>query len=114
AETMFAERGQMAWDAFAMSGENIAQVRQICELVDGTPLGIALAAAWVRRRSLKQIRDEIGSSLDFLSTRLRDIDPRHRSMRAVFETSWQLLDASEQSILAALSVFPASFTAAAA
>jgi predicted ATPase/DNA-binding SARP family transcriptional activator len=114
AEALFAERGQMAWDGFALSDENLGQVRQICELVDGSPLGIALAAAWVRRRSLQQIQREISSSLDFLSTRLRDIDPRHRSMRAVFETSWQLLERHEQSVLAALAVFPASFSLEAA
>ncbi len=114
AEAMFAERGRMARDDFAVSDENLPQVQQICELVDGSPLGIALAAAWVRRRSLAQIRDEISRSLDFLSTRLRDADPRHRSMRAVFEASWQLLASQEQAVLAALSIFPASFTAAAA
>ncbi|MEM7346400.1 MAG: BTAD domain-containing putative transcriptional regulator, partial [Chloroflexota bacterium] len=114
AVAMFAERGQMARNDFVVSAENISQIRQICELVDGFPLGIALAAAWVRRRSLGQIIDTISQSLDFLSTRLRDIDPRHRSMRAVFETSWQLLESETQAMLAALSVFPTSFSAKAA
>lgn len=114
AEAMFGERGQMARSEFAISATNLPQVRQICDLVDGSPLGIALAAAWVRQRSLAQIIDSIRHSLDFLSTRLRDVDPRHRSMRAVFEASWQLLGEEEQAILAALSVFPASFTAQAA
>ncbi len=114
AEAMFAERGQMARNDFIISTENLTQVRHICALVDGLPLGIALAAAWVRRRSLPQIIDSIGQSLDFLSTRLRDIDPRHRSMRAVFETSWALLEAEGQDVLAALSVFPSSFSADAA
>jgi len=114
AESLFAERGQMARADFVISAENLPQVRQICRLVDGLPLGIALAAAWVRRRSLAQIISSIDQSLDFLSTGLRDVDPRHRSMRAVFETSWQLLDAAEQAVLAALAVFPTSFSATAA
>lgn len=114
AEALFAERAQMARDDFVLSGEQLPLVRQICAQVDGAPLGIALAAAWVRRRSLAQIHDEIGRSLDFLSTRMRDVDLRHRSMRAVFETSWQLLDSDAQTVLAALSVFPATFTAQAA
>ena len=114
AEALFAERARMARDDFVVSADNLPQVRRICALVDGSPLGIALAAAWVRRRSLAQIGDEIGRSLDFLSSRLRDADPRHRSMRAVFETSWQLLPPAEQDVLAALAVFPATFTAAAA
>jgi predicted ATPase/DNA-binding SARP family transcriptional activator/tetratricopeptide (TPR) repeat protein len=114
AEALFAERGRMARADFALTAENLLQVRHICKLVDGSPLGISLAAAWVRRRSLTQISAEISRSLDFLSTRLRDIDPRHRSMRAVFETSWQLLSPQEQGVLAALSVFPTTFTAVAA
>ncbi len=114
AEALFAERARLARDDFVLSAGNLPQVRHICALVDGSPLGIALAAAWVRRRSLAQIGQEIGRSLDFLSSRLRDGDPRHRSMRAVFETSWQLLAPAEQAVLAALSVFPATFSAAAA
>lgn len=114
AEALFAERAQTARADFALSLANLPQVRQICERVDGLPLAIALAAAWVRRRSLAQIADAIGESLDFLSTRLRDVDPRHRSMKAVFETSWQLLDAEEQAVLAMLSIFPASFSTEAA
>ncbi|MEM7112696.1 MAG: BTAD domain-containing putative transcriptional regulator, partial [Chloroflexota bacterium] len=114
AEALFVERGRMARADFSVSPDSLPYVRQICQLVDGSPLGIGLAAAWVRRRSLVQIRDEIGRSLDFLSTRLRDIDRRHRSMRAVLETSWQLLEPEEQEILAALTVFPTTFSAEAA
>lgn len=114
AEAMFAEHARLARADFVLSDENLPQVQQICTLLDGSPLAIALAAAWLRRRSLKQIRAEIERSLDFLSTRLRDIDPRHHSMRAVFEASWQLLTLAEQRVLAALSVFPSSFTAEAA
>lgn len=114
AAALFAERARMARDDFALSAENQAAVDLICRQVDGSPLGIALAAAWVRRRSLAQIGDAIDRSLDFLTTRLRDVDPRHRSMRAVLETSWQLLMPEHQAILAALSVFPAAFSAEAA
>ena len=114
AEALFAERAQMARDDFAVTADNLPHVRHICDLVDGSPLGISLAAAWVRRRSLAQIIEGIGQSLDFLSSRLRDVDPRHRSVRAVFETSWQLLTPDEQDVLAALSVFPTTFTAVSA
>lgn len=114
AEALFAERGQMARADFAITSDNLPQVRRICDLVDGSPLGIALAAAWVRRRSLAQIIAGIGQSLDFLSTQLRDVDARHRSVRAVFEASWRLLAPAEQDVLAALSLFPAGFTAVAA
>ena len=114
AEALFAAQAEMALAGFVVSAGNLSQVRQICRLVDGLPLGIALAAAWVRRRSLAQIIDSIEESLDFLSTRQRDADPRHRSMRAVFETSWQMLTAEEQAVLAGLAVITATFSAAAA
>ncbi len=114
AEALFAERGGMARSDFAVTAVNLPQVRHICQLVNGSPLAITLAATWVRRRSLPQIIKAIDQSLDFLSTRLRDVDPRHRSMRAVFETSWQMLSAEEMKVLAALAIFPASFTVAAA
>lgn len=114
AVALFGQRAQMARDAFALSAETVPQVQQICQMVDGSPLGIALAAAWVRRRSLSQIIRSVGDSLDFLSSGSRDADPRHYSMRAVLETSWQLLATEEQQLLAALSVFPTSFTAVAA
>ena len=114
AEALFTERGQMARADFAITPENLAKIRHICQLVDGSPLGILLAAAWVRRRSLAQIIAGIGQSLDFLSTRLRDVYPRHRSVRAVFEASWQMLESAAQDVLAALAVFPASFTAVSA
>ena len=114
AEALFAERGKKARADFLVSAENQPPVQQICSMVGGSPLGIALAAAWLRRRSLAQIISSINESLDFLSSRMRDIDPRHRSMRAVFETSWQLLAPEEQVVFAALSVFPGTFSEEAA
>ncbi|HFQ92841.1 MAG TPA: hypothetical protein ENK32_02445 [Anaerolineae bacterium] len=114
AETLFADRAQMARADFAATEENLPQIRRICRLVDGSPLGIALAAAWARRRSLAQIADGISQSLDLLSARQRDVDPRHRNMRAVFAASWRLLAPDERAALAALSVFPAPFSAEAA
>lgn len=114
AEQMFVERGRMARADFALSASELTEVRHICTLVDGSPLGIALAAAWVRRRSIAQIVASIGQSLDFLHSRERDADPRHRSMRAVFESSWQMLNDEEQAVLAALSIFPTSFSTEAA
>ncbi len=114
AEALFVERARMARTEFAADAATLPLVRQICQLVEGSPLAIALAAAWVRRRSLAQIIASLRQSLDLLSTRLRDSDPRHHSMRAVLDTSWQLLDPGGQAVLAALSLFPTTFSAEAA
>ena len=82
---------------------------RICRLLDGLPLGIELAAAWVRLLSCREIADEIDRGLDFLSTTLRDVPERHRSLRAVFDHSWQLLPQAEKAALARLSVFRGGF-----
>ena len=61
---------------------------RICRLVEGMPLGIELAAAWVRALSREAIADEIEHSLDILETPARNVEPRHRTMRAAFDPTW--------------------------
>src|SRR5262249_52535375 len=89
-------------------------VAHVCRLVEGMPLGIELAAAWVRTLSCAEIADEIARNLDFLVTSTRDLPERHRSIRAVFEHSWKLLTLEEQQVLQRLSVFRGAFTREAA
>ena len=82
-------------------------------LLDGMPLAIELAAAWVRVLPVAEIQREIEESIDLLERDGRAPD-RQRSVRASFEHSWRLLNALEQQCLAQLSVFAAPFTRAAA
>ena len=86
----------------------------ICQLVEGLPLGIELAAAWVRVLTSAEIASEIKNSLDFLAANLHDLPPRHRSLRAVFDHSWKLLDESERQALRQLAIFPGGCNWAAA
>ncbi|MBA2470004.1 MAG: AAA family ATPase [Chloroflexia bacterium] len=67
-----------------MRHEERPVVIRICQLVEGMPLAIELAAAWAQSLTLDQIEAELRRNLDFLSTSLRDVPDRHRSMRAVF------------------------------
>ena len=60
-------------------------------LLDGMPLAIELAAAWVRLLTCEEIVTEIQRNLDFLALSARDVPVRHHSMRAVFDSSWRLL-----------------------
>src|SRR5690606_25473566 len=92
-----------------LHGEELAAAVQICRLVDGMPLGIELAAAWAPLLSCQEIAAEIQNSLDFLSTSLRDLPERQRSLRAVFDHSWRLLTAEEQSVLRQRSSFRGGF-----
>jgi predicted ATPase/DNA-binding CsgD family transcriptional regulator/transcriptional regulator with XRE-family HTH domain len=102
---LFLERARQHRDDFALAAANRAAVARICQLVDGMPLGIELAAAWVRVLSPDEIAAEVRRNLDFLTLNDRDVDPRHRSMRAVIDHSWGLLTDDERRVMARLSIF---------
>jgi predicted ATPase/DNA-binding XRE family transcriptional regulator len=82
---------------------------KICQLLDGIPLGIELAAAWTGALSCIEIATEIETNIDFLTTSMRDIPERHRSLRAAFDHSWRLLSGTERDVLSSLSVFRGGF-----
>ena len=110
---LFIRRARQADPYFSFTTEKTA-VLHICHLVEGLPLAIELAAAWVKLLPVAQIAQEIARNLDILSTTNRAIPDRHRSIRAVFEHSWQRLPPAEQMMLAQLSLFRGSFTIEAA
>ncbi|HMP42428.1 MAG TPA: helix-turn-helix domain-containing protein [Roseiflexaceae bacterium] len=89
---------------------DVAVVREICRLLGDMPLAIELAAAWVTTLSYHEIAAEIRRGLDFLSLAGRDIPPRHRSMRVVFDQTWQRLDDAERMLLARIAIFRGGFT----
>ena len=110
---LFINNAQKTFPRFPYKN-NLAAIARICQQVDGIPLGILLASSWVRVFSCPEIAAEIKRNIDFLSTTAPDIDPRHRSLRAVFDHSWELLSDEERRILRRLSIFKASFTTPAA
>ncbi len=114
AAALFIQRARQANTNFTPSAENLPAITRICQLVDGLPLGLELAATWVRRMPLAEIAREIERSMDFLTTATRDAHPRHRSMRAVFDYSWNLLSDEERQVMRRLSVFRGGFTRVAA
>src|SRR5262249_10049087 len=89
-------------------------VVRICRLVGGMPLGIELAASWVRALSCEAIADEISRSLDILETPAHNVQPRHHTMRAAFEPTWNRLTDHERDVFMKLSVFRGGFTREAA
>ncbi len=104
----FVARARQANHQFNLHTEQDAVV-EICRMVHGMPLAIELAAAWTNILNGQQILQEIVRCADFLATNLRNIPPRHRSIRTVFETSWQLLSSKEQDILKKIAVFHGGF-----
>lgn len=96
------------------AADELTYVARICRQVRGMPLGILLAAAWVEMLSPEEISREIDQNLDFLETEMRNIPDRHRSIRAVFETSWGQLSEAEHTLFMQLSIFRGGFTREAA
>jgi predicted ATPase len=106
---LFLQHARRVSAGFAPSDESWPHIVRICQLLDGSPLGIELASPWVRLLPCERIAGEIQADLDFLSTSLRDASPRHQSLRAVFQHSWGLLSEGERAGAARLSVFCGPF-----
>lgn len=109
AVSLFVQRAKQMRPEFLLDNENLLHVLQICKLVEGLPLGLELAATWIRLFSCEEIVLELEKNLDFLTTTTRNISERHRSLRAVFESSWKLLNGKEQMVLNQLSIFQSGF-----
>jgi predicted ATPase len=105
---LFRERAQQVKPQFELGGQ-LHHVVRICKLVEGLPLGIELSASWVRIMSCAEIANEIEQGLELLSNSAQNIPERHRSLRAAFEYSWNLLSAKEQEVLRKLAVFVGGF-----
>jgi predicted ATPase/DNA-binding SARP family transcriptional activator len=108
------ERAQRLRPDFQLTRENLGVVTQICRLVEGSPLGIELAVSWIELLPPSEIAKEITRNLDFLEVSAADTPARQHSLRAVFETSWNLLEPQEQLTFRRLCVFQGSFSLKAA
>lgn len=110
---LFAERARRVRRDFDLAGEGAGVVR-ICQLVEGNPLAIELAASWTKTLPCETIAAELRQNLDLLVTQLRNVPERHRSIQAVFNQTWQRLSGEEQDVFKRLSVFRGGFAAGAA
>jgi predicted ATPase/DNA-binding SARP family transcriptional activator len=99
---------------YTLTAQDVPAMTAICQRVQGMPLAIELAAAWMISLTPAEIAAELGRDLDFLASELHDLPLRQRSMRAVFATSWRLLTEAEQTVFGQLALFRGSFTRVAA
>jgi len=106
---LFLERARQVDRQFTLNSANFRAVAEVCALLRGMPLAIELAASWVRLLNPAEIVGEITQSIDFLAMADRTMAPRHRSMRAVFDHSWRLLQPEERTALARLAIFRGGF-----
>jgi predicted ATPase len=102
---LFIQYARQADASRPVPADELPHVVHLCQLLDGLPLGLELAASWVRSMTVQEITAEVASNLDFLSTTLRNVPERQRSLRAIFVQTWQRLSRDEQSVMANLSVF---------
>lgn len=107
---LFIDRARRVDPSFSPTADELMHAGRICRLVEGMPLAVELAAAWVPILPCEEIADEIERSLDFLGASTRDVPDRHRTIRAAFDYSWNLLDPAQQEAFRGMSVFSAPFT----
>lgn len=105
---LFAERAVRVQHDFSLDDDYACAV-QICRLVGGMPLALELAASWLKTLTCDEIVSEIHKSIDILATSVRNIEERHRSIRTVFDHSWQMCTPSEQAVFGKLCVFRGGF-----
>ena len=111
---LFVQGARQVHPEFELEGPDVPHLARICRLVDGNPLALLLSAGWMDMLSLEEIASEVRGSLDFLETELQGAPERQRSVRAVFETSWERLAEPERQLFMKLSVFRGGFTREAA
>lgn len=107
---LFIQRIKQIQPEFPLTQLHLEAIGDICQQVAGMPLAIELAAACVPTLPLAEIEQQIRSNLNILATTLHDVPVRHRSLRAVFDHSWNLLKKPERVAFSRLAVFRGGFT----
>jgi len=107
---LFADRAAAVRPGFCVSADSVASVVRICRALDGIPLAIELAAVRVRALTPAQVAGRLDDRFALLSVGTRGPLPRHQTLRAIVDWSWDLLDDREQAILRRLSVFSGGAT----
>jgi predicted ATPase/DNA-binding NarL/FixJ family response regulator len=111
---MFTDRAVAVLPEFNVTSSNCAVLASLCFGLDGIPLAIELAAAWLRVLSLEQINERLSERYDLLTKGPRDAPTRQRTLRALIDWSYDLCSGPEQAVWACVSVFDGGFDLAAA
>jgi len=111
---LFVERTAAVQPTFAVTDQNALTVAQVCARLDGIPLAIELAAARMRVLSIEQIAARLDDRLNLLTLGSRTALPRHQTLRAAFDWSYDLLPAAERVLLNRLAVLAGGWTLEAA
>ncbi|HEX6467447.1 MAG TPA: AAA family ATPase, partial [Streptosporangiaceae bacterium] len=107
---LLADRAGAVRPGFSVTEENVAHVVRICRALDGMPLAIELAAARLRVLSPDQVAARLADRFRLLTGCSRTALPRHQTLRAVVDWSWDLLGEAERTLWCVLSVFAGGAT----
>jgi non-specific serine/threonine protein kinase len=102
---LFVERASTALPGFQVTQDNIVPLTQICQRLDGIPLALELAAVRMKILTTAQIAERLADRYHLLTDGSRTDLPRHQTLRALVDWSWELLSSAEQNLLQRLSVF---------
>jgi predicted ATPase/DNA-binding CsgD family transcriptional regulator len=102
---LFGDRAEASLPGFELGAANAPAVTALCRSLDGVPLAIELAAAWVRVLSVEQILARLDDRFRLLTSGDRTAPARQRTLRAAIDWSYDLLAERERLLLRRLSVF---------
>jgi predicted ATPase/DNA-binding SARP family transcriptional activator len=111
---LFRDRAAAVLPGFAIEPGNVTDVARICRTLDGLPLAIELAAVWSRTLPPARLAERLDDRFALLTGGSRTALPRHQTLRAVVDWSWNLLSEPERVLARRLAVFPGGATLAAA
>ncbi len=106
---LYLERASAAKADLELDADEVSAVQETCKRLEGLPLAVELAAARVRTLTPSKILARLNDSLDVLKQRTAEGPDRHRSLEAAIWWSWNLLEPSDQLLLARMSVFVGGF-----
>jgi predicted ATPase/Tfp pilus assembly protein PilF len=107
---MFVDRARAVRPDFRVTPANVSATAALCAKLEGIPLAIELAAGWAQTQTPAQMLERLGRRFDVLTSRRKDLAPRHRTLRATVEWSYRLLSPELQRLFARLSVFRGGWT----
>ena len=107
---LFVDRAGAVTPGYSLTAENAPTIAQICRRLDGIPLAVELAAARIRSLPAGQIAARLDGRFRLLTGGSRTSLPRHRTLRAAFDWSFELLSPAERVLLPRLSVFGGNFS----
>ncbi len=107
---LFAERAATSAPGFGMTADNVPAVVQVCQRLDGIPLAIELAAARVKVLAVEQIANRLDDRFRLLTGGARIVLPRHQTLLAMMDWSYEVLSEKERAVLRRLSVFAGGCT----